>query len=986
MRIFAGSAEGPSSAPRRDAGASRIGVRHSLPGRTRLVLPDWPPPGPLQRMKLALERRGCTLLSLSAPTRSVLLRHHRDQSAQDVAALVEAVLAGEIDSAPSASAGDQVLDRAAVTDAAAVLTGLGVDASGLSRDEAARRLAACGPNATPAPQGRSQRDMLVGQFTSFPVALLLGSAVLSVATGGLVEAAVTVGVVLVNAGIGFSSENATERLIRRLSRPVEHAASTLRDSTVLTLPAREIVPGDILVLVPGSVVPADARLLSSRDLTVDESSLTGESMPVEKTAEALAGVPRAVAERDNIVHGGTVVTGGDGRAVVLRTGRNTEMARTREMIGLARPPRPVIEDKLADLGSKLALACIGMSGLVFTIGLMRGEPLIAMTKSAIALAVSAIPEGLPAVATTTLSLGARAMERDKAFVRALPAVESIGTVDTICLDKTGTLTENRMAVAATRLPSSLFAHDATTDTDTPGLIALAEVVALCNEADLAARTGSSTELALLEFAARTGVDIPELRRSRPVTELRNRNHLRRFMASEHLLGAGRHAVCVKGAPDEVLAQSSTVLSGGEARPLDEALRSAIAAANASLAAEGLRVLGVARRDGALGTGQLGGLTWLGLVGLADPVRQEAREAIDIFHRAGIRTVMITGDQAPTARSVAEQLALSRTGIIGVAEGPELAALDERALGELALRTSVFARVSPADKLRIVNALQGIGRRVAMIGDGVNDGPALRAAAVGVAMGRNGTDVAREVADIVIADDDLRQLARAIARSRATDDNIRAAIRYFLSTNLSEVLVMLVESLHGRGELETPMELFWLNLVTDILPALGLSLAEPRGDVMVRGPRDSGAPLFGRAELSGIGLDAAGIAAAALAAHFTKMARAGVGPHTRTATFLTLALAQIAQAWTLRDRAPRDAASRRLSERRLEATLAAAGALLALPFLVRPLRALLGIAPLTVTDAGLATAFAGAAFGVAEGRRIIASASGTGASSPVSRPG
>ncbi|MYZ47135.1 cation-translocating P-type ATPase [Propylenella binzhouense] len=964
-------------------------VRHHIPGRTRLVVSAWPEPGGLRRLESALSAHHGRVASANPLTRTLLLRHGRDLNPAALAACVAAALSeqspepsiadrecGPAGRHPISGAADpgpispDAIARQSIPDA---LAGLGSTPRGISCEEARDRLAAFGPNAMPEPEGRSRGEMLLSQLTTVPVALLAGSAVLSLATGGIVDAAVTIGVVFVNAAIGFSSEDATERLIRRLSRPIEHEATVCRAGKTIRIRGRDVVPGDVVLLSPSSIVPADARVLEANDVALDEAVLTGESLPAEKTADAMETAPSGVADRRNIVHGGTVVTGGNARAVIFRTGTNTEMAWTRGLIGNATPPRPASEEALASLGVRLAAGCIAISGLVMGIGLIRGEPFVAMAKSAIALAVSAIPEGLPAVATTALALGARAMEREGAFVRALPAVEAIGTVDTICLDKTGTLTENRMAVAAIHLGGEtreLAPGERWPTAEQPDLEALARAVTLCNEARLGRLSGTATELALLRFAADLGLDPDGLQDLAPIRAARSRDARRRWMATEHALN-GAPYIALKGAPDELLALSGTELIQGGARPLTPERRESILEANGALARKGLRVLGVAQAASALDHDQPQDLVWLGLIALADPVRMEAREAIGILHRAGVRTVMITGDQPATALSVAQALDLSRTSIVNIADGAQIGRLDDAALGELALRTSVFARVSPSDKLRIVQALQGAGRRVAMIGDGVNDGPALRAAAVGVAMGRNGTDVAREVADIVIADDDLRELARAIARGRATDDNVRNSVRYLLATNFSEVLVMLTEALHGRGELEAPMELFWLNLVTDILPAIGLALAEPRGDVLARPPRAVDAGYFTRGEAAGIGLDGAGIAAAALAAHFTTMARAGLGPRARTATFTTLALAQIAHAWTLRDRSPGADAALLASERRLEAFLAAAAALLAVPFLLPPLRRLLGIAPPAPGDLLAAGALAGTSFALAEGRRIIA---------------
>lgn len=971
------SASAAARTSRVGPGSAAIAVRSHIPGRTRLGIPSALSDRGLERLGARLAGEGCRLASADPLTRSLLVLDGRKRPAETIVALVAVSLSPSGRGAaepPERAEPSPTLDaaRLGAVEIREALSLLGSAATGLPAGEAARRLGTIGPNVIPSPRGRGTGQIAAGQVASLPVALLAGSALLSLFSGGVLDAVVTLAVIAANAAIGTSSESATERLIRRLSRPVEHEATVVRDGVRTVVPAGAVVPGDVIVLSPGAVVPADARVILSRELSVDESSLTGESLPAEKTAE-LAPVPApSLGERHNIVHRGTVVTGGDGRAVVFRTGLATEMARTRALLGTVRGPRPAVEERLDRLVTTLTVGAVAISGLVLAVGLLRGEPLARMLKSVIALAVSAIPEGLPAVSTTALALGAREMEKDGAFVRALTALEDLGSIDTICLDKTGTLTENRMDVVAAWTAGGLReVGDGWAAAADPDLLALAEGVALCNEASLSRAAGSSTEIALLRFADAVGVDHRALRREATLTALQSRNRARRWMATEHARGEnGEARVSVKGAPDELLALSTMEVAGGLARPMTIERRAAILEANAALARKGLRVLGVARREGTLGGGAVGGLAWLGLVALADPIRRGAALQIELMHQAGIRTIMITGDQAATALAVAEELKLSRTGVLRVAEGPALAALDDAALGDLALATSVFARVDPADKLRIVRALQGKGRRVAMIGDGVNDGPALRAAAVGVAMGKRGTDVAREVADIVLAEDELGELARAIARGRATEDNIRSAIRYLVSTNLTELGVMLVEALHGRGELETPMELLWLNLATDVLPALGLALADPRGDVMLRPPRSADAALFDRAELAGLSLDAACVAGAALAGHFIMLNRAGVGPRTRTVTFLTLAAGQIAYAFVMRDRSGTGGRGRAVSERRLEAMLAGAAGLLVLPLAVPPLRRIVGLVRLRAPDALLGLGLAAVSVSLAEGWRRV----------------
>ena len=1002
-----------------------VRIRHHIPGRTRLVLSAWPAGLTADGLGEALAAVGLVLTQSNPRTCSLLVLHDHALPAEtllrDVARLVNADPVCEAPSPTKASppsmsarpqksrrpaanikATEEVAearsaplshDEAAHIEASAVLDKLSAPRAGLTPEEAADRQRRFGVNSAPMPPGRNLGEMLSGQILNLPTGLLIGSAVLSIATGGLIDAAVTVAVIGINAAIGYSSESATERLIHRLTKPVEHEATYLRSGRAVAGFARDAVPGDVIRLAPGTIVPADARVLLARNLTADESALTGESLPVQKYVDPCEDLSGGVGERTCILHAGTVITGGDGEAVVFATGQTTEMAQTRQMIGLARPPRPDIEIRLDRLGSRLVFVCLGVSGIVFAAGVMRGERFADMARNAIALAVAALPEGLPAIATSTLALGARAMEKDRAYVRALPAVEAVGGIDTICLDKTGTLTENRMAVVVAQTAEQRYERNEdggwSFDTSSTEVLPLAlsklcQSLILCNEASLAETgSGSSTERALLSFAQELGHNPCKEQNASPITELHNRNDSRHYMATAHMIDA-EPWVMLKGAPDQLLALCTDKFVDGTHLDLTEKDRAQILADNQELAARGLRVLGVAHRRGYLGAAGVAGspeteggapdpseqaLVWLGLVAMADPIRPQARKALDYFHKAGIRTIMITGDQPATAYAVARSLEMSRTGIIEVADGARIAGLSEHDLGQLALKTSVFARVSPSDKLRIVNALQSVGRRVAMIGDGVNDGPALRAASVGVALGEKATDVAREVADIVIADDDISQLGRAIARGRATNDNVRAATHFLLATNLGEILVMLGEALHGQGESETPMELFWLNLVTDILPGLGLSLAEPRGDVMAHPPEPRDRPVLTREETVNLLMDGGGMAAATFIAHLLQLHRSGTGPKTRSLTFVTLALSQFFYAWTLRDRSAPRTESRLVSEHRLEAMLAGSLGLLVLPFVVPVLRRTLGVAPMRPRDIATALALAGGFYLFAEARRF-----------------
>lgn len=964
-------------------------VRHYIPGRTRLEALAPLPSGQRDTVAAALAARGWTLAGFNSLTHSLLVLHPTACSPTEVVDAVSAALedAPRADRDARAAAGASAeLTLVMTASAETVMEMLGVGRAGLDSAEAARRLASTGANALPVAGRRSRAAILGAQLATLPVGLLAGSALLSLATGGVFDAVVTVGVIALNAGIGFATEDAVESLIARLGKPVEHTVVVVRSGERRLLAARDVAPGDLLMLSPGQAVPADARLVEAVDLTLDESILTGESQGVEKTAQPLSGAPDSIGDRANMVHAGSVVIGGQGLAVAVRTGAATEAAAVRSLIANARPPKPVIEEKLDGFSRTLVFGALAASGVVLAIGLYRRRPVVDMVRGAVSLAVASLPEGLPAVATTTFALEARAMEKRGVFVRMLPAIESIGAIDTLCLDKTGTLTENRMSVAGAAAGSALYSiaegpaliradGEPAQDKDRRALAALAEAVALCNTAEPARDgqhegDGSGTELALLAFSALAGADVEALRAAAPRLSVRERSQARRYMFTQHALD-GERLVFVKGAPEDVL---SLCLHERRTRgriALDQTRREAILEQNAVLAARGQRVLGVARRRARTGDFDPQApddFEWLGLVGLADPLRPSARQAVAMFQDAGVRTLMITGDQPVTAQAIATELDLAAGGEVKVLSGPDIAGLDDAALAKAAREATVFARVSPADKLRIVRALQAGGAVVGMLGDGVNDGPALREARVGIAMGKKGSDVAREVADVVIADDDLAALARAVARGRSTDDNIRNAMRFLLSTNLSEVLVMLAESFGEPRAEETPMELFWLNLVTDVLPAIGLAMAEPAGDVMARAPAALQGPILEPREFATLGLDSVQIAAAALAAHYLSANRMASGPITRTATFLTLAGAQLAQAFSLRDRSAGESSAKAISVRRLEATVAGAAGLLVLPFAAPGLGRAMGIGPARPAQLALAAGLTGGSLLLSEIRR------------------
>ncbi|MBN8606083.1 MAG: HAD-IC family P-type ATPase [Caulobacterales bacterium] len=928
-----------------------VRVHHALPGRTRLRL------DPLRgRRDLlgALARRvaareGVADVRESPWSGALLIAHDERLSAEDVAAIVRNIWRGGL-TAPVAPAPADAETQAWHAMPAAAVASAFASSNGLTESQALERLYRIGENRLAEPAPPSPLNVFVDQFRSVPVALLGGSAMLSLATGGVVDAALTLGVITLNAGIGASTESWTASLIRRLARQTDPDAIVVRDGQEMRVPTSRVAPGDWIALKTGAAVPADARLLQSEALLVDESSLTGESFPVEKSANADIADSAPLAARKTMVHRGGIVTNGAGVAVVTATGAATEIGRVRGLLQTAHPPKPPMEQALDRLGVRLTLACLGASSLLALLLLARGAPLSAVARSAVALAVSAIPEGLPALAASTKAMAARAMSHEGAFVRNVNVLETAANIDVLCLDKTGTLTQNCMQASVVHTLASRY--DVTENKRAPlGARLVAKFAALCNDAALSdAETpsaGSGTELALLHLAAAAGFDIDELREGLPRVRVRLRSEQRLYMVTEHQNG-DKSLLAVKGAPHQVLRLCTKVRSGGVTRALTNAERASIQQQNDLLAHEGLRVLGVARGigDSLIGDSEPTALEWLGLVGLRDPLRPGAARMVSTLQRAGLRPLILTGDQAGTARRLAHDLGFSNDGSLDVVDASALRDMSPEALKQVVRSTEVFARVSPSDKLAIIRALQADGHIVAMTGDGVNDGPALRAADVGIAMGKSGADVARDIADIVIADDDLGTLARALARGRTADENLRRAVRFLLATNASEVALLLAEGLHGPGALETPAQLFWLNLMTDVFPALGLSMARPAADVLDRPPRAASDDIFGHDELKSIAHDALRMAMPAIITHVIGTARHGSGPRTRGLTFLALASHQLAHALRLRPGRPVSD----LFDRPVELGVAAAYVLLAAPFALSPLRNVLRISPPRILEA------------------------------------
>ncbi len=778
---------------------------------------------------------------------------------------------------------------------------------GLSTKIALERLKKNGANVFQKTQRRSRAKIFLEQFQNLPAGLLTGTALLSAATGGMAEGAVVLGTVLLNALIGSITEENAEKTIASLSGDVEHSVSLFRSGKVHSVPEREVVVGDLLILRPGCYIPADARLIGVNQLTIDESALTGESMPVAKTLSPLA-LETLLADRTNMVYRGTFVTGGNALAIVVATSHRTELGKVQALLSTTQKPEIPLEGQLRVLGTQLVYIASLACGGVFLQGLLRGYKPLPMVKTSLSLAVAAIPEGLPTLATTMLALGVRNMRGLNVLVRHLGAVEALGAVNTICLDKTGTLTLNKMAVSCIALPSKVIPVSGHHFTEEFGalsknhrddLLKLAQISVLCNETKVTWESGqwmldgSATEAALVRLALQLGMDTNEFREQFPLQEVGYRSENRLFMTTLHKGPFNKKLLAVKGSPQDVLARCHLILSEGQIVPLSKSLRKSIAAQNEKLGKSGLRVLGFAYLESELEIRpEEKGLIWLGLAGLNDPPREGVKATMKALHGAGIRTLMLTGDQCATAQSLGEELGLSNGSPLQLLAASDFENFTDEERTTKIKSTHVFARVTPSHKLQIIQALQAEGVIVAMAGDGVNDGPALKAADIGIAMGEHGTKVAQDVADVVLTDDNLETLVSAIKHGRNLYDNIRKSIRFVLTTNASELLLMFIGLSTGMGQPLNSMQLLWINLVSDVFPVLALALDPAEEEVMQRAPRFAQEKILNPADLSRIFLESLVLTSVPLLTYAYELRKSGPGKRAETIAFTSLTGAQL----------------------------------------------------------------------------------------------
>jgi Ca2+-transporting ATPase len=732
---------------------------------------------------------------------------------------------------------------------------------GLSCAEAAKRLLDTGPNEIQAAKRISAWEILLEQFKNILILILLGATAISLVLGHGVESIVIAVIVLFAVLLGFIQEFRAERAIEALRKMAAPTASVLRDGKEVEIPARDLVPGDVIILHTGDRIPADARLLEAINLQVEEAALTGESVPVEKHSQPLSGEDLPVGDRKNMVYAGTAATYGRGQALVVDTGMQTEFGKIAQLLQTVESGKTPLQQNLDRVGTALGRAAFVVVAIIVVLGLIRGQPFVEMLIFGIALAVAVVPEALPAVVTISLAIGVQKMVKRNALIRRLPAVETLGSTSVICSDKTGTLTKDEMTVRKIYTagemftvagvgyePSGVFSCNGICDQPTPILKAMLTAAALASDVSLVQEgntwtiKGDPTEGALVVAAAKAGLQKPDLEAKFPrIHEIPFSSETKR-MTTLHQENGNLNA-CAKGAPEVILDGCDWLMTATGSKLLDHAGKEHLLAVAREMASDALRVLAIASKTKTTFEDAQTGMTFLGLAGMIDPPRPEAKNAIAICEQAGIRPVMITGDHPVTAQAVARELGLLKTG--RVVTGAELEAMSDLQFEREVEKIDVYARVSPAHKLRVVTALQANGHIVAMTGDGVNDAPALKKADIGVAMGITGTDVTKEAASMTLIDDNFASIVAAVEEGRGVFGNIKKYLMYLLSSNIGEIGLMAGSALLGLPLPLTAVQILYVNLATDGLPALALAVDPAEKDLMKRKPRNPRTAIFTR---------------------------------------------------------------------------------------------------------------------------------------------
>lgn len=822
---------------------------------------------------------------------------------------------------------------------------------GLSSREAEKRLDRDGENLLRGKKKKSLAAEFFEQFKDFTVIVLLIASGVSFATsfleerGDFADPIMILIIVILNAAVGVIQQRRAEHSLEALKNMSAPTAAVIRDGKETIIPASKLVRGDIIEVRAGDLVPADARLITSHSLFAQESALTGESVPCEKDARAAVKKGSEQAEIKNMIFSSTVITAGHARAVVTETGMDTAVGKIAHLLNTEDEPTTPLQIKLAKIGKALGIGALSVCALIFMLSILRGMGVLSAFMLSVSLAVAAIPEGLPAVVTVVLSLGVQRMAKSNAVIRRLPAVETLGAATYICSDKTGTLTQNKMTVTAACSASDEIPL---TGDAAKKLFALA---ALCCDAKHTGKgevSGEPTEAAIVAAAERSGTDTEKLRRKMPRTDEVPFSSERKMMSVA--IKDGDKAITVaKGAPDVLIKHCTDIILNGRKIPMTSALREKILRLNSSLADRALRVIAVAAGDTKNGKPDETGLAFCGLIGMEDPPRKEAYEAVKTCRRAGITPVMITGDHAGTACATAKKLGiLSRSG--ECLTGAQIDKMGENEFAQAVRTCRVYARVTPEHKVRIVKALRAHGEIVAMTGDGVNDAPALKAADIGCAMGKGGTQVAQNAADMILTDDNFATIVKAVAGGRWIYDNIRRAIHYLLGCNIGEILCVFAATLFGMPAPLLPIQLLFINLVTDSLPALALGAEMPDSRVMQRPPRDSAKSFF--ADRTGLDIALEGMLIGALSL-FAFVAGNSLFKNScvelgRTMAFAAQSLCEIAHSFNMRSR--RSVFSIGIfSNRKLTVCAALCAALQLTVMTVPPLAALFNVSALTPAE-------------------------------------
>lgn len=779
---------------------------------------------------------------------------------------------------------------------------------GLTSQMATERLAQKGRNELAETDGKKSLFWrFLAQFDDFMILLLLGAAVVSVVISRLsgendvLDAVMILGIVVLNAVLGLFQESKAEKALEALKKMAAPHARVIRDGIVREIPAAEVVPGDLLLLETGDAVCADGRVVESRSLKTEESALTGEALPVEKTAAGGLPEETATGDRKNMVLAGGYVVYGKGKVLVTATGMDTEMGRIAAMLSHTSDSMTPLQKKLEQTGKQLGIGALAICALIFCMGILQEKPPFSMFMTAVSLAVAAIPEGLPAIVTIVLAMGTSRMSEKHTIVRRLSAVETLGGAQVICSDKTGTLTQNRMQVTTW----TDYSHREPKNEDLRETVA--NLFALCNDCNVSDGNlqGEPTEKALGEYAQSMGIDFAALRRDMPRVGEIPFSSARKRMTTLHKTEDGWISV-TKGAPDILLGKCAFCMEGSGQVPFDSRRKSMARMVNGEMAAQALRVVAVAFRqwsekppltEEALERN----LVFAGMAGMVDPPRPEVKEAVHLCRQAGIRPVMITGDHVLTAEAIGRELGIYQKGDCAVT-GAELDKMSDKELETAAETCTVFARVAPEHKVRIVQAFQKRGNVVAMTGDGVNDAPALKTADIGCAMGKSGTEVAKGASDLILTDDNFATIVEAVREGRGIYDNIRKAVHFLLSSNIGEILTIFVAMLLGWAAPLLPIQLLWVNLVTDSLPAIALGMEPAEENIMERPPRKNTGSLFGDGLGGRILLEGVMIGVLALLAfgighvYFDQEDGYAVG---RTMAFAVLSLSQLVHAFNMR---------------------------------------------------------------------------------------